>query len=531
MTCPESFDIHGWPCPTGAEMGRIDADAIDRRGIPGRVLMETAGLAVAEAVRLRFSDTRRPLIVCGGGNNGGDGFVVARVLHELDPGCRPLVVSLADPNRQSPESRANLDLLVAAGFEIAQSPSEKDLVELARSCDLAIDAIFGVGLSRAVEGAAADTIRAIRASGLPVVAVDLPSGISSETGAELGIAIEADLVVTLGLPKLGLALRPLRAEILVADIGLPAESIASVPVRQHMLTVRAAARLLPSRPLEGHKGTFGHVLVAGGSVGKTGAPTLAALGALRAGAGLVTAAIPARLNAIFEQKLTEAMTVPVADTLAGSFADAAGKEILRELESRDALVIGPGAGTSPGTARAVERILSEARVPAVVDADGLNAFAGRPERLRGPGPRVLTPHPGELGRLLARSTAQVLADRMQSARELARRAHAVVVAKGARTLCVSPDGAVWVNPTGGPGLATGGTGDVLAGVIGGLLAQGLEPLDAARLGVYLHGRAGDLGLAVGGLASEVATRVPLAWAELVEGERHGGSRERLARFP
>lgn len=519
----------GWPCPTGAEMGRVDAYAIERCGIPGRVLMEAAGRAIAEAVRRTYPEVRRPLVACGGGNNGGDGFAIARLLRDWDSECRPLVISFVDPQRQSPEARENLELLLSNGVEVTVKPDPKEIRDLADGCDLLIDAIFGVGLSRSVEGALAETLDVLAETGLRSVAVDLPSGTSSDTGAALGTELPADLIVTLGLPKLGLALRPRSSEIWVADIGLPAAAVESAGIRQFLLTRSAAARLLPPRPAEGHKGTFGHVLVIGGSEGKTGAAVLAAEGALRTGAGLVTVAVPRSLHRIFEVKLTEAMSLPLGDD-ATYLTEAALQTLVDEAASRDAIVIGPGIGRHARTESATRAVLSVVEVPAVVDADALNAFAEAPEALAGSGPRVLTPHPGEAARLLGCTSTEVQADRLAAARGLARRSGSVVLLKGARSLTATPDGEVWVNPTGGSGLATGGTGDVLAGVVGALLAQRRSPMDAARLGAYIHGLAGDLGPGVGGLAGEVASRIPTAWRELHEAEIEAGEPGPLTRL-
>jgi len=549
------LDERGWPCPTGDEMGRIDRDAISRLGIPGRVLMETAGRQVAQAVRLRFPATRRPLILCGGGNNGGDGYVVARLLRDADDRVEPVVMTLGDAERHSEEARANLGLLAQAEVEVVRLRDLKPLEHALARCDLVIDAVFGTGVSRAVEGLAAAALGAVAAADVPVVAVDLPSGLSSETGSALGPEPRADLIVTLGLPKLGLAARADLPEILVADIGLPWTSVERAGVRQFVLTDRAAARRLPERVAAGHKGTFGHVLVVAGSPGKTGAAVLAARGALRSGAGLVTVAAPESLNAIFEAKLTEAMTLPLASAPAdpapdpavdpaidptvdptvdpdGTLGAGAVPLLVDAARSRDSLVLGPGLGTAPGTVEAVAALLSAYEGAAVVDADGLNAFAGRADGLRGPGPRVLTPHPGEAARLLETSVGEVQADRVAAARRLAERSGAVVVLKGARTVVSDAAGqCVWLNPTGGPGLASGGTGDVLAGVIGALLAQGSAPLDAAVAGVYLHGRAGDQGGRVGGLASEVAERIPAVWQALARVEKTDDEPSGLRRFP
>jgi NAD(P)H-hydrate epimerase len=524
----------GWPCPTGDEMRRIDARAIEGMGLPAHTLMENAGRAAAAAIRGHYPDARRPLVLCGGGNNGGDGFVVARVLGDWDSRIRPLVVALGEASRRSPESRQNLDLLSSLGTEVAVGPDSKEIAQLAARCDLVVDAVFGVGLSRAVEGPVAEVLGQLAEVRAPIVSLDLPSGVSSETGETLGVDLRPDLVVTFGLPKLGLAVRPLEASICVADIGLPWAAVAAEGVRQHVLTPAAAAARLPARPTTGHKGTFGHVLVIGGSEGKTGAACLAATGALRAGAGLVTAAAPRSLHPIYEAKLTEAMTLPVDDGPGGVFGEGSAQVLLKECAARDCAVIGPGVGGHEQTVRALERLLAGLRTPAVLDADALNAFAGRPEVLRAPGARILTPHPGEMARLLERSTEGVQRDRVAAARELAARAGAVVLLKGARSVVASPEGDVLVNPTGGPGLASGGTGDVLSGVVGALVAQGAAPFEAAGLGAYLHGRAGDAVGQAGGIAGDVARALPGVWTALAQAAEAGEGTDGgdlLRRFP
>jgi NAD(P)H-hydrate epimerase len=499
-------------------MRAIDADAIARLGIPGRTLMESAGRAIASAIAQRYPRALRPLVACGAGNNGGDGYVVARVLAEQGRGVTPRVLELTRLERQSPESKANRDLLAAARVECLRAENAAAIRAALAGSDLIVDAVFGVGLARPVEGEAALLLRELAASGLPIVSVDLPSGASSETGLALGFALEPELTVTLGLPKLGLALAPSAGATLVADIGLPADSIARAGIRAHSLTRSAARALLPPRPLAGHKGTFGHALVVGGALGKTGAALLSAHGALRAGVGLVTLAAPRSLVPIFASQLAEAMCLVLEDGGSGDFTPAHAVEIRREAEARSALVLGPGLGQSEG-ARALARALAtQVGVAAIVDADALNAFAGDLAALRAPAPRILTPHPGEAARLLGCDTAAVQSDRAAAARALAARANAVVVLKGARTVVANPAGELSINPSGGPGLAAGGSGDVLAGVLGALVARGLSTWDAARLGVYLHGLAGDLGPAQGGLASELAARLPAAWQSLASEE-------------
>ncbi len=511
---------HGWPCPTAEEMRRADRHAIESVGLPSRLLMENAGRAVAAAVLSRFPKARRPLVLCGSGNNGGDGFVVARVFHEWDDRIRPLVRVFGDRARMSEETRTNLAVLVRTGTEVTFGGGKADMESLVAQADVIVDAIFGVGLTRPVTGELAEMFRAISELSVPIVALDLPSGISAESGSSLGEALRSDLIVTLGLPKLGLAVRPPGCPVLVADIGLPEESVVDAAIAQHVLTPAAVRRLLPTRTETGHKGTFGHVLIVAGSVGKTGAACLACEGALRGGAGLVTAAIPAELNPILEEKLTEVMTLPAPGGAA--LGEEALPLLLEEASRRDALVLGPGLGTRQETRRLVEGLLGGVHAPTVVDADGLNAFVGRPAALRGEGARVLTPHPGEASRLLGIPTQEIQEDRVGAARALARQTGAIVLLKGARSIVAAPDGRVRINPTGGPGLGTGGTGDVLAGLVGALLAQGCLPFDAAAAAAYLHGLAGDRLGPVGITASEVAATLPGAWSRVEREEQPSG---------
>lgn len=521
----------GWPCPTGAEMADIDRVAIERLGLPGRVLMETAGRAVARALRRHRPQARRPLVVCGAGNNGGDGFVIARSLCDWDDRVRPVAAVFGERDRYSPEARENLELLMKSGAEVLFPERGKDLRPLLEHADVAIDALFGVGLARAVEGERLHALEALAESPCELVCVDVPSGLCSDTGQWLGPELAPRLVVTLGLPKLGLALRPLDASIRVADIGIPAGALEAVPVHQWLWTPAAARARLPGRPLGGHKGSFGHVFLVAGSEGKTGAACLAAEGALRAGAGLVTAAVPRALSAVFEVKLTEAMTLPVADSGTGAFLPEALEGLVRAAGARDVLVVGPGIGQRDASLELVRRLLGTVRLPAVVDADGLNAFAGRPEELQGPGSRILTPHPGEMARLLGRSRAEVQADRVGAARELAERAGAVVVHKGARTVIAAPDGEARINPTGGPALASGGSGDVLAGVVAALVASGAPSFDAASLAAYLHGLAGDSFGRVGAVAGDLAARLPETWRRLAAPPDPEDEPDTLLRFP
>jgi hydroxyethylthiazole kinase-like uncharacterized protein yjeF len=497
-----------WPLATAAEMRALDRHTIDALGVPGELLMESAGQAIAaQALRLLGSPRGEVWCWCGAGNNGGDGFVVARLLHLRGVAVR--IVRVGDGAHLTPEAAANFARAERAGVRLAKGEPPRGSV--------LVDAIFGTGLSRRVEGAAARAIRRIVASrpACRVLAVDVPSGVDADTGQVLGVAVAADLTVCLGLPKLGLTQEPARSlagEIVVARIGIVDTAPDAAPVAE--CWTRAAASLaLPSRPRGGHKGSFGHVLIAGGSRGKAGAAALAARGAARAGAGLVTIACPRSQSPILQRASLEAMTAPLAESKHGAFARAAEAELVALARERSALVLGPGCGRAAETRAALRGFALAAPGPLVLDADGLVAFEGRLGALRArSAATLLTPHPGEAGLLLGLTPKQVNAARPAHARALAERSGAIVVLKGAGTVIAAPNGRTAVNPTGGPVLGTGGTGDVLAGLAGALLAQRMPAFEAAVLAAFLHGAAGDLVASRrgerGALASEVADALP-----------------------
>jgi hydroxyethylthiazole kinase-like uncharacterized protein yjeF len=556
-----------WPLVGAATMRALDRHTIETLGVPGELLMESAGRAVAEAVlRLRAGGAGGDvLLVCGTGNNGGDGLVAARHLALLGVPVRVAVVG--DAGRMARDAAANRDRLRRLGVGL-----ESGRLRTA-GAGVIVDALFGTGLARAVEGAPAEAIRRILASrpAARVVSVDLPSGLDADTGQTHGVAIQADVTVTIALPKLGLALEPgrsLAGRIEVARIGI-ADAAPGVAPDAELWTARAVGARLPARPHGGHKGSFGHVLVVAGSRGKTGAATLAAEGALRAGAGLVTIACPAGVNEILEVKCTEAMTAPVADTAEGGFSGGAVEAVLRLASERDVVALGPGVGREEETQKLVRELAARVDRPLVLDADGLYAFsaeaaggrrtgAGRLSALKARNAAtILTPHPGEAARLLdglrldglqleslrterlgakggarararsarrAGSRSKEIAagdlnrDRIGAARLLVAATGAVVVLKGAATVVAAPDGRVVVNPTGGPVLGSGGTGDVLTGVVAGLLGQGMEAFEAAVAAVWVHGEAGDRLAsergAAGTIAGEVAAGIPAVLAGL-----------------
>jgi ADP-dependent NAD(P)H-hydrate dehydratase / NAD(P)H-hydrate epimerase len=501
------------PVLTAAEMRAADRATIDEVGLPGALLMENAGAAVAAAALARYPGARRAVVVCGKGNNGGDGFVVARRLRHL--GATAILVG----RREDVGGDARLHLLahersggvlLEAGAEGAWPAAEARL----GAADLVIDALLGTGLDQEPRALARQAIASMRSAadrGVPVVAVDLPSGVPSDSGQVAWPTVRADLTVTFAAAKLGHVLPPacdLVGDLIVADIGIPESCLEATGSRVGLIEASDAARAFAARAPGSHKGTFGHVLVIAGSVGKTGAAVLAATAALRGGAGLVTLATTERARAFLPGLRPELMTEPLATTVAGAIGSAALARALELAEACDAVVLGPGLGQEAETRDFVREFVGRCPRPLVVDADGLNALGAvgdptpsvTPTRER---PMVLTPHPGEMARLMNTTSAEVQSRRLEVARALSLRTGAHVVLKGQRTLVAEPSGRVAVNPTGNPGMATGGTGDVLAGLLGALLARH-DPWLASLAAVFVHGRAGDLAAARLGQSSLLA---------------------------
>jgi len=461
--------------------------------------------------------------VCGTGNNGGDGFVIARLLRELDFDVR--VALLGARERLSGDAALHFGALVRSGVVVVDDLSDEPALArwIAERGDvaLAIDAIFGTGLRSEVTGIARRAIEWLGDAGVPVVAIDIPSGVDATTGRILGIASTCALTVTFGFPKLGHVLPPgsdRAGTVRVVDIGIPRALTSTGAVDARLITRRSVADRLPSRPAQAHKGSFGHVLVIAGSRGLEGAGALACLAALRAGAGLTTWAGPA--GAADRARIApEIMTVRIPDLGHGRFGIESLADVERAAQGKTAVALGPGLGRDPDTGAMVRRLVATLTLPMIVDADALHALAGDPSALaQAPAPRVLTPHPGEMAGLAGCSTADVQSDRIGVARRFAREHRAHLVLKGAGTVVAHPDGRVGVNQTGNPGMATGGMGDVLTGILGSLLAQRVPPDAAAEIAVYLHGAAGDrvaseIGTA-GLLASEVANSIPRELADL-----------------
>ncbi|HTY41070.1 MAG TPA: NAD(P)H-hydrate dehydratase [Thermoanaerobaculia bacterium] len=502
------------PVLDARSMRGADAATI-RAGTPSDALMERAAEALAAAALGVYPAWRRVAVVCGPGNNGGDGLAAARLLAARGVAVR--LFTLGDPERYRGDPAANLARARAVGIVPISLAARGGSAELARElaeADGVVDALFGTGLTRPLSGAARRAVRALNGSGKPVVSADVPSGLSADGGEVPGESVRAALTVAFAAPKRCHVLPPASGfcgRVLVADIGIRRATL-EARARRLWLTESSDIRtLLPPRPGEAHKATFGRLAIVAGSRGKTGAAILAARGALRGGAGLVTVFCAESLEGVVVGALPEAMTVGLAEER-GVLSERAVPALLEALAGFDAAVVGPGLGTAPGTVRLVEAMVSRARIPLLVDADALNAFAGRPAFFRRRrAATVLTPHPGEAARLLATTAARVQADRLGAARSLARRSGATALLKGARTLIAAPAGEVAVNPTGTPLLATAGSGDVLAGLIGAFLAGGLAARAAAVAGAWLHGaaaealapRLGDAGL----LAHEVADAV------------------------
>jgi NAD(P)H-hydrate epimerase len=481
-----------------AQMREADRRTVDDIGIPSLVLMENAGRQAVAAMEAMYSDLteRQVAVLCGRGNNGGDGFVIARTLAQRGVDVSVFLIGRVADVRG--DARINLEILGRLGLsvvEVADSQAWELHFSEVSDCTLIVDAIFGTGLNAPVSGFIESVITDVNESGIPVVAIDLPSGLSADSPEPIGPSIEAGLTVTLAAPKLPLVLPPAETragDIVIADIGIPAEVLESVAGPRLDLLTRASMReLITPRTPDSHKGDYGRVLVVAGSRGKTGAAHLAAVGALRSGAGLVTVATPSSCQAIVAAMAAEYMTEALDEGDDG--LDPEGADRVIEM-ARDVIAIGPGLGTARATREFIKRVVDRATMPLVVDADGLNAFVGDPDRLAGREGRdiIITPHPGEMARLVGMSTDEVQASRLEIARNFAVGHHLFVVLKGHRTLIATPDEKVFINPTGNPGMATGGTGDVLTGMIAAWLAQLLDAEAACKLAVYLHGLAGDL---------------------------------------
>ncbi len=517
---------------TTKQMQQMDKNTIEQFGIPGRVLMENAGRGALEMICDQFDlEDARVAVVAGRGNNGGDGFVIGRYLMEM--GVPVSFFLLSAQERVTGDARENMLLVQALLAEHPDSQFieiiDQESLESARSIlvhhNVFVDAILGTGLNSDVKGLYRDVIELINhagAAGSAVFSVDIASGLNADTGRVCGTAIQADATATFAFAKAGHILYPGNfhtGALEVIDIGIPGHIAKAEHPDIFLPEPEDIARLIPDRQYNDHKGCFGHLLVLAGSPGKTGAAALCANAAMRTGAGLVTLGCPNRLMPVLESMVVEPMTAGLADNSDGSLDTSGLDDIIALMEDKSALAVGPGMGTALGTCELVKSLLAIDSLPMVIDADGLNCIAKDPGILAtAQAPVILTPHPGEMARLTGLSTSEIQNNRLQTARKFAQKHKIICVLKGAQTLVACPDGVVFICPTGNPGMASGGMGDVLTGMIAAFLAQGLEPESAALAGAYIHGFCADL-LAedhtFGFLATDMVAHIPDALTALL----------------
>ncbi len=504
---------------TAHEMQQMDRLTIHEFGLPGRILMENAGRSAAEILlqMICSQPSHRVAILAGRGNNGGDGFVIARYLAQKS--VPATVYLLATKDRITGDAADNLGLLSAIDIPVIELPDsatfsdhESDMM----AHTLWVDALLGTGLNADVTGLYRQAIEFLNRSQKPVLAVDIPSGLSADTGMPMGCCVTADATATFGFPKIGHMLHPgpeYTGTLHVIDIGIPPYIVSRVNPGQEMITDETIRQIYRPRAVTAHKGTGGHLLIVAGSTGKAGAAALAGLGGLRCGAGLVTVATPAGVMPLIQNRIMEAMAAPLPETADGFLSESAFEFLMQTASDKKCMALGPGIGTHPETVSLVHRIVLNSGIPLVIDADGLNCLSQNTAILKQANvPIILTPHPGEMARLARCSVADIQTDRIGAARRFSVAHRVYLILKGAKTLVALPDGKVFVNPTANPGMASGGMGDVLTGVIGALVAQGYTPEDACRLGVYLHGKAADHLTQSQGpqgfLASDVADAIP-----------------------
>ncbi|MEW6686015.1 MAG: NAD(P)H-hydrate dehydratase [Candidatus Edwardsbacteria bacterium] len=520
---------------SSVEMKNIDRRTIEKYNVPGLSLMENAGRSVVEILEKIWAEIQekeieftpdlrhwsggllnrtKVMVLCGKGNNGGDGFVVARYL--VNKRAVPAIFLLGKRREIKGDARTNLENITKMGIPLIEIHNQRLLPKFQESLkesEIVIDAIFGTGFKGEITGYLARIIEMVNASEKLVIAVDLPSGLDADTGDVQSATIRADVTVTMGLLKRGLLLYPGRmhaGRTFVAEIGMPEMGVEEEKIKLSLLQDIDVAQLLPHRFPDTHKNACGIVLVVAGSVGMTGAAVLTSEAVLKAGAGLCYLGLPESLNDAMESRLTEVITKPLPQTRDRTLNLLAESEIERLMKKCDVLTIGPGLSQHSETAELVRRVVKKISGPMVIDADGLNALAGKPEIFKKiTMPTVITPHPGELSRLLNTSVEEIKRDRIGKAEEAAQNLGVVVVLKGAPTVIAEPSGLSWINPTGNAGMATAGVGDVLTGVIAGMMAQGLSPLEAAQVGVYLHGLAGDI-------ASEEKTEYSMMARDVLE---------------
>jgi hydroxyethylthiazole kinase-like uncharacterized protein yjeF len=520
---------------TAEQMQRVDRRAESDHGIPAEVLMDNAGREIAAAVlrHLRSGTEPRILVLCGKGNNGGDGITAARHLASLETKARVALLAPAEDLKGA--AAWALRTARAEGLPIEEVTSDEEWSRLRRSLpeqDLILDALLGTGTRGAARGRILEAIQALNASGTRVLSIDIPSGLSGSSSEPPGPCVEAEATFALAALKIPHVFPPasrFAGRLEVLDIGIPAAAMEAEGSDLRWADADLVSRLIPARLRDAHKGRFGHVLVLAGSRGKAGAAVLMARACLRSGAGLVTVACPASAQPIVAGAVPEAMTEPLSETPSGEISPGCLERVSALLGERDVLAAGPGLGTGEGAAQVMTALAAEGLRPMVLDADALNVLAATGGSVHGgSGKAVLTPHPGEAGRLLGCAAGDVQADRLGSVRRLAAATSCTVILKGFRSLVCDPEGCVAVNPTGNPGMATGGMGDALAGIVAAWLAQGLGAYEAAVLSAHAHGLAGDIAAEELGeialVAGDLIERLPAAWKRLApESPRTAGS--------
>ena len=507
------------------QMQQMDRNAIEFYGIPSIVLMENAGKVVVDEIIKRRDQFQKAVIVCGPGNNGGDGFVIARHLYNLNVPVKVFLVG--EVSELNHDAMLNYSILKKLDFQIDEIKDDAGLLTFERWLrpgNLIVDAIFGTGMSRKVEGIYQRTIEAINEMAHRVLSVDLPSGIDGNTGHVLGVAVKADLTVALVIPKVGNFLFPgadYNGQVIIKGIGVPDVIIERVGIKYNIITQDIIQPLIPQRKRNSHKGDYGKGQIIAGSIGMAGAAILACRAALRSGMGLLKLYIPESLTTLITTSVPEVITIPLTEVRRGVIGISNFQRIIEDSAWPDVIAIGPGCGVNAEISELIKRLLSESKVPMVIDADGINALAKSLYWLENKQcPVVLTPHVGEMSRLTGLSADEINANPIETAIQFSRQWKTITVLKGARTVIATPEGDVYVNLNGNSGMATAGSGDVLTGIITSMIAQGLDPVNAAVLGVYLHGRAGDLMVAERGehglLAGDLILGLTKSIRELVE---------------
>ncbi len=500
---------------TAEEMRTIDRKTIEEYGITGPVLMERAGFSVALRIK-EFFEKKKVIILSGGGNNGGDGIVAARNLFNWGWNVKILLLQKEESLSADCLSQYRIAKKMGIPAEFRKSISMKDLHSA-----VVVDAIFGTGINKPVTSPISDIIRFLNKSDANVISVDIPSGISSESGQVFGEAVTADYTVTFGLPKVGHFIYPgaeHTGRLFVEDIGFPRELLSAEAIRVQTIEKEDASELIPDRPAHSYKGDYGHVLVVAGSRGKTGAAFMTAKACLRAGAGMVTIGVPETLAGFFQTRVTEEMVLPLPDTGDGILSEKSYQDIAQFLsEKADVLAIGPGIGSESNITDLMKGLITTVTAPIVLDADAINALSGYRDIFKNvKSPVILTPHPGEMARLMKEAggdagekntSAEIDRDRIHVALSFTKETGTYLVLKGAPTVIAEPDGRAFINTTGNPGMAKAGAGDVLTGIVAALLGQGLNPLGASVLGTYLHGLSGDIAASQKGMHSVIATDI------------------------